>query len=196
MKKSAITINLFTNELCKKSFYFSFLFQSFLMFFFYFFSVFVLSAPGEGDDPNPDYEPTPAQTPAQTTPPATWVRDEEVTYVTVYLPEDATSQGLFIAMIVLLVIVFLGIIATVIYFCVVSKKQSQIGAADFELEDQKEPPAATKTNRPQTTTTGTRGTIRGTTTHGTRTMRTTTGRPQTATTTHTKSIYAVNTVIL
>ena len=160
------------------------------MFLFSFFSVFSLSVPGQTPEQPPTIQvSTPDATPVPSTPIATLTRDEEVSYVTVYLPEDSTSQALFIAMIVLLVVAFLTIIATIIYFCYISRKQSQIGAADFQIDDLDQ-----ETNK--TKTLGTKSTRATTTTRGTRTLKTVNGRPMTATTTHAKSIYAVNTVIL
>lgn len=175
------------------------------MFFLPFYFILSLNAPGDGDNPTIETTPSPSRSPIPTTPVQTYTRDEGITIQVIVPPDDTTSQGLFIAMIVLLCVVLISIIGTVVYFCVVARNNTQIGAADFTYDDQAEPPVITGTVRKNkgevrfgnTTVTGTRGvaTTRGATATGTRTMKTTT-RPNTATTTHAKSIYAVNTVIL
>lgn len=127
-------------------------------------------------------------TPAET-PQATYSREEEVSYVEVDAPENTTSMALFITFCVLLGVTLIAIIVSVIYLCVITRNNSQIGAADYELSDQVDD----TTTKPKT-----RSTV-STAVSGTRTMKmsmkTTTIRPGTSTT-HAKSIYTVNTVIL
>ena len=161
------------------------------MFIFAFFNILSFSIPGEDESTIPPEDPASTATPSSPIP-QNQTLEEGVTYLFIQLPDDITSQGLFIAMIVLLIVAIIGIIITVTYFCVKQKHQSHIGAVDFEMGNI---PDQTK-NEPQSGVQSTRVRTAGTGTRGTRTTRTVSGRPMSASTMHAKSIYAVNTVIL
>ncbi|EAY04271.1 hypothetical protein TVAG_390410 [Trichomonas vaginalis G3] len=137
-----------------------------------------------GDDFEVDVPRTPFPTVAPTTPVATQPRKEDFNDITVTSTPNQIQKKLLYTFVALVCVALVGIIATVSFFIIKKRNSGRVTATEFDQEDESDNATKTATQTRDFNTTNSLN-------------RTISSRKATPNTTlHTKSMYAVNTVIL